>query len=106
MHRLDRGGWLLDTPGMRELQLTDAAAGVAEVFDDIVTMVENCRFANCAHEVEPGCAVQAAIRDGALATGRLERWRRLSSEEAYNSATRAERRTLDRIRGKVAGRRK
>ncbi len=49
MHRLDRGGWLLDTPGMRELQLTDAAAGLAEVFDDITAAIEQCRFSNCAH---------------------------------------------------------
>ncbi len=106
MHRLDQGGWLLDTPGMRELQLTDAAAGVAEVFDDILMMVEQCRFANCTHEVEPGCAVQQAIREGALAASRLERWRKLSSEVIYHSASRAERRTLDRVGRKFAGKRK
>ena len=105
MHRLDRGGWFLDTPGMRELQLTDAAAGVAEIFDDIVTMVGRCRFANCAHKGEPGCAVQAAIREGALTVSRLDRWRRLSSEETYNSASLTDRRTLDRIKGNVMGRR-
>ncbi|MBB5686388.1 ribosome small subunit-dependent GTPase A [Sphingobium boeckii] len=106
MHRLDQGGWLLDTPGMRELQLTDAAAGLAEVFDDIVNMAQHCRFANCAHNVEPGCAIQTAIADGSLAPARLDRWRRLVTEETYNSASLAERRALDRIAGAAGSKRK
>jgi ribosome biogenesis GTPase len=106
MHRLEGGGWLLDTPGMRELQLTDAASGLAEVFDDIVEATEHCRFADCVHEVEPGCAVQAAIGEGRLAPARLERWRRLASEESYNSASPTERRALDRVASGVSGKRK
>jgi ribosome biogenesis GTPase len=106
MHRLDHGGWLLDTPGMRELQLIDAGSGLAEVFDDIVDMAEQCRFADCKHGVEPGCAVQAAIADGSLTSERLERWRRLASEENYNSASQSERRALDRIAGRVTGKKK
>jgi ribosome biogenesis GTPase len=82
MHRLDHGGWLLDTPGMRELQLTDAAAGISEVFDDFVLAAQNCRFSNCGHGGEPGCAVQAAIADGALTTVRFGRWRKLAAEES------------------------
>jgi len=81
MHRLDRGGWLLDTPGMRELQLSDAAAGISEVFDDFILMAEQCRFSNCAHGAKPGCAVQAAIADGTLTTERFDRWRKLAAEE-------------------------
>jgi ribosome biogenesis GTPase len=106
MHRLDHGGWLLDTPGMRELQLVDAGSGLAEVFDDIVDMAEQCRFADCKHGVEPGCAVQAAIADGSLTSERLERWRRLASEENYNSASQSERRALDRIASRVTGKKK
>jgi ribosome biogenesis GTPase len=106
MHRLDHGGWLLDTPGMRELQLIDAGSGLAEVFDDIVDMAEQCRFADCKHGVEPGCAVQAAIADGSLTSERLERWRRLASEENYNSASQSERRALDRIASRVTGKKK
>lgn len=86
MHRLDHGGWLLDTPGMRELQLSDAAAGLAKVFDDIVTLAAHCRFSNCAHAAEPDCAVQNALADGTLTAQRLHRWRNLLAEDELNSA--------------------
>lgn len=81
MHRLDRGGWLLDTPGMRELQLSDAAAGISEVFDDFILMAEQCRFSNCAHGAEPGCAIRAAIAEGVLPMERFDRWCKLTAEE-------------------------
>jgi len=93
MHRLDRGGWLLDTPGMRELQLSDAAVGLAEVFDDIVALTQECRFSNCTHEAEPGCSVRAAMAQGRLERARLDRWRKLASEETANSASHATRRS-------------
>jgi ribosome biogenesis GTPase len=102
MHRLDHGGWLLDTPGMRELQLSDAAAGIAEVFDDLDALVLGCRFTNCTHEAEPDCAVRAAIGDGSLTLERLDRWRRLTAEDALNTGHMAERRP----RPKHAGKRK
>lgn len=85
MHRLAAGGWLIDTPGMRELQLVDVAEGIAEVFADIVDLAGQCRFADCGHESEPGCAVQAAIADGSLEPARLERYRKLAREERRNS---------------------
>ncbi len=81
MHRLDQGGWLLDTPGMRELQLSDAAAGISEVFDDFILAAEQCRFSDCAHNREPGCAVRAGIADGTLDPVRFDRWRKLAAEE-------------------------
>ena len=86
MHRLDRGGWLLDTPGMRELQLSDAATGIAELFDDFELAARDCRFSDCAHGVEPGCAVRAAIATGSLTTQRFDRWRRLAAEDSINAA--------------------
>ena len=86
MHRLDRGGWLLDTPGMRELQLSDAAAGISEVFDDFILVAQDCRFSDCAHGGEPGCAVRAAIADGTLTAERFDRWRKLTAEERANAA--------------------
>jgi ribosome biogenesis GTPase len=85
MHRLALGGWLLDTPGMRELELTDAAAGISEVFDDFVLASQNCRFSDCAHVVEPGCAVQAAIAEGTLTRERFDRWRTLALENSASA---------------------
>lgn len=92
MHRLDHGGWLLDTPGMRELQLSDAAAGIAEVFDDIILLAQDCRFSDCSHGVEPGCAIRAAIATGALTSARFDRWRKLAVEESANTSPFAKRR--------------
>lgn len=89
LHPLDgpvKGGWLVDTPGMREFQLPDAATGIAEVFDDIVALTLECRFSNCTHGAEPGCAVQPMLRSGELDPARLERWRKLSAEEAENAS--------------------
>ncbi|HXV56424.1 MAG TPA: ribosome small subunit-dependent GTPase A [Gaiellaceae bacterium] len=74
------GGAVLDTPGMRELGLWDADEGVGEAFDDVASLAERCRFSDCAHEAEPGCAVLAAVADGTLEPERLESWRKLSRE--------------------------
>ncbi|MDI1288115.1 MAG: ribosome small subunit-dependent GTPase A [Reyranella sp.] len=92
MHRLEGGGWLLDTPGMRELQLSDAAAGISEVFDDFVLVAQGCRFSDCAHGAEPGCAVRAAISEGTLTLERFDRWRQLAAEDGGNAAHPAKRR--------------
>ncbi|MDB5684640.1 MAG: rsgA [Sphingomonas bacterium] len=93
LHRLEQGGWLLDTPGMRELQLSDAAAGLAAVFDDIISLAQHCRFSNCTHEQEPGCAVQAELAAKKLDPVRLDRWRKLAAEDASNSVGLAARRS-------------
>lgn len=100
MHRLDQGGWLMDTPGMREFQISDATSGIAEVFDDIVALTLECRFTNCSHEAEPGCAIQAAMAQGTLTLTRLERWRKLSAEDIVNTDSLAERRSRTRGAGK------
>ena len=92
MHRLASGGWLLDTPGMRELQLADTAEGLAEVFDEFVLAALDCRFTNCAHGGEPGCAVQAGVAAGTLDPVRLERWRKLTAEDDANTLALARRR--------------
>lgn len=92
MHRLDHRGWLLDTPGMRELQLSDAADGISEVFDDFVVLAQECRFSNCAHGREPDCAVQAAIAEGRVTVERFDRWRKLAAEERGNTAVYPKRR--------------
>jgi ribosome biogenesis GTPase len=76
------GGFFLDTPGMRELQLSEASAGVEETFDDVTELAARCRFSDCAHEAEPGCAVQEALADGGLDPRRLESYRKLQRELA------------------------
>ena len=106
MHRLaggaDGGGWLVDTPGMRELQMSEVASGVTEVFDDVTAVTLECRFANCTHVDEPGCAIHAAIAEGALDRARVERWRKLAQEDAVHSGAAAVRRSR---RGKAGNRR-
>ena len=77
---LPGGGLVLDTPGMRELGLWDAGGGVEDAFTDVADVAARCRFADCAHESEPGCAVQAALADGSLAEERLESYRKLQRE--------------------------
>jgi Predicted GTPases len=66
LYVLPEGYAVLDTPGMRELQLTDAAEGISEVFADLADLAARCRFSDCRHEDEPGCAVQAAIASGEI----------------------------------------
>ena len=76
-------GLVIDTPGMRELQLWDADGGLAAVFADIDGLAAGCRFADCAHANEPGCAVRAAIAAGTLAADRYASYRKLEREEAF-----------------------
>jgi ribosome biogenesis GTPase / thiamine phosphate phosphatase len=77
---LPSGGLLLDTPGMRELQLWAGDESLDATFDDVVSLFAECRFNDCSHEREPGCAVRAAIADGALSRDRYESWRKLQRE--------------------------
>jgi ribosome biogenesis GTPase / thiamine phosphate phosphatase len=102
LHRLPAGGWLMDTPGMRELQLADAGSGLDELFADVIAAAQNCRFSDCRHETEPGCAIQAGIAGGEIEADRVRRWRKLAAEEAYNSESLAERRARSRAFGKMA----
>jgi ribosome biogenesis GTPase / thiamine phosphate phosphatase len=73
-------GMLIDTPGMRELQLWDHKDGAAQAFEDIATLSQSCKFRNCGHQGEPGCAVEAAIQQGELSFERLENYRKLLAE--------------------------
>jgi ribosome biogenesis GTPase / thiamine phosphate phosphatase len=79
------GTLLIDTPGIRELSLWDAAEGVAAVFDDVEEVAAECRFSNCSHQNEPGCAIIAALADGSLAQERIDSWRKLDSELAFQA---------------------
>ena len=101
LHRLPGNGWVLDTPGMRSLQLTDVGTGLDEVFADIVDAAATCRFSDCRHDSEPGCAITAAVKAGTLEPARLERWRKLVAEDTFNNETLAERRIRERAFGKM-----
>jgi len=101
MHHLPGGAWLLDTPGMRELQLTGVKTGLDDVFTEISALADDCRFSDCQHENEPGCMVQEAIRCGDIELSRLDRWRKLVREESFNNATIAERRSRDKAFGRL-----
>jgi ribosome biogenesis GTPase len=101
MHQLPDGGWLIDTPGMRELQLVDVGDAIDDVFTDVADLAENCRFGDCTHETEPGCAVLAAIEAGELDADRLRRYLKLLSEDRRNTESLAERRARDKSFGKM-----
>src|SRR4051812_24329437 len=77
---LPGGGWLVDTPGLRSVALWDADDGLSRVFSDIEDLVAQCRFGNCSHGAEPGCAVRAAIERGMLDPARFEHYQKLDRE--------------------------
>ena len=77
---LPGGGLLIDNPGMREVHLSMADQGLEAAFEDIAELAAECRFADCRHETEPGCAVRAALENGTLARDRWERYRALQAE--------------------------
>lgn len=88
---LREGGVLIDLPGMRELQLTGRGDGIQKTFTDIEELASSCRFKNCSHDREPGCAVQAAIAKGELDEDRLSQFRKLEAESAAAASREAER---------------
>lgn len=102
LHRLAGGGWVIDTPGMRELQLADAGEGIDDLFADVTALAGRCRFGDCRHNGEPGCAIEAALAAGELDPQRYRRYRKLAAEEVQNSLTISERRSRDRVFGKMA----
>jgi ribosome biogenesis GTPase / thiamine phosphate phosphatase len=77
---LPGGGIVIDTPGMRELQLWESDEGMETAFADIAELMSQCRFSDCAHKQEPGCAIRAALTDGSLDRGRWESYRKLQRE--------------------------
>lgn len=101
LHLLPNGGLLLDTPGMRQLQLADCEEGLENVFADITELAQHCKFGDCQHQDEPGCAVITALERGSLDERRLANFRKLMREQAFNSATLAEKRERDRKLGKM-----
>jgi ribosome biogenesis GTPase len=95
---LPRHGILIDTPGMRELQLWETGEAAAGTFADVAALADGCRFRDCAHESEPGCAVVKAVESGELSASRLESYRKLRVEQAYQLRQQDQRAQLDEKR--------
>jgi ribosome biogenesis GTPase len=97
---LDDGTLLIDTPGMRELGLLGASEGLDETFADIREIAGTCRFADCGHDREPGCAIRAAIEDGSLSEARYRGYLKLRKEAEYHYQSYVEKRRKDRAFGR------
>nr|WP_321351932.1 ribosome small subunit-dependent GTPase A [uncultured Methanoregula sp.] len=80
---LEGGALMIDNPGIREVGIGTASAGIGDTFSDIRDLAAGCRFSDCRHEQEPGCAVQEAVKDGKLSAARLENFHRLVRELAF-----------------------
>jgi len=98
---LDGGQLLIDMPGMRELGMLGVGEGLEEVFADVGELAANCRFADCSHVREPGCAVRAAIERGDLSEEHLQSYLKLRKESAYHDLSYVERRRRDREFGRM-----
>ncbi|MEC0183292.1 ribosome small subunit-dependent GTPase A [Paenibacillus peoriae] len=96
---------LLDTPGMRELNLWDDSMGVAHAFADITDIAQKCRFADCKHKGEAGCAVEEAVQTGGLSESRVNNYRKMQRELEYQARKEADRRRKDSRTGTTSGRR-
>lgn len=101
LHLLPTGGVLVDNPGVRELQLPDCEEGLNDLFADIWDIIAECRFNNCSHQGDAGCAVQAAIDTGELDERRYLNFQKLNAEQARNAQSLAERRERSRSTSKT-----
>jgi ribosome biogenesis GTPase len=97
---LDQGSMLIDTPGMRELGLLGASEGVNQGFEDVALLSLNCRYANCGHTQEPGCAVLAAVTSGKLSEERYSSFMKLKKESEFHEMSYVDKRKKDRAFGR------
>jgi ribosome biogenesis GTPase len=93
---LDQGAMLIDTPGMRELGNIGVSEGIEESFSDITEISNGCRFTNCTHTNEPGCALLEAVRNGELSEERYQSYVKLLKESEYHEMSYVEKRRKDR----------
>lgn len=98
---LEHGGLLIDMPGMRELGMLGVGEGINDSFANIRAHSTNCRFADCTHTSEPGCAIQSAIMQGELDPGHFQSYQKLKNESAFHDMSRLEKRKKDRAFGKL-----
>jgi ribosome biogenesis GTPase len=100
MYFLENGGIVIDNPGMREVGTADAQVGIDVVFNDIIALAPECRYADCAHLREPGCAVIRAVKEGKVDEGKYENYLTLRKEAEYTAMSDIEKREKDRQFGK------
>lgn len=98
---LDNGGILIDNPGMREVGITDASAGLEITFETIVELAKDCKFKNCSHQTEVDCAVIAALESGELEEASYENYLKMEREKEHFESTLAEKRKKDKDFGKM-----
>ena len=99
--QLENGAMIIDTPGMRELGNIAVDAGIDETFSDIVDLTMNCKFNNCTHVNEKGCAILSAIHQGELSEKRYQNYLKMKNESAFNDMSYFEKRKKDKDFGKM-----
>jgi len=100
LHRIPNGGWLIDTPGMRGLGVGEVSAGIDATFPEISELTDQCKFRDCAHESEPGCAVMKALDAGEITADRLQRYKKLKREDIIATESIAQARDRQKKFGK------
>jgi len=100
MYFLENGGMVIDNPGMRQVGMTESDSGIENVFDEITTLSLRCKFIDCTHEHEPGCAVRAAVEAGIVDENKYANYMKLKGETEYYEMTKLEKREKDRQFGK------
>jgi ribosome biogenesis GTPase len=101
MHILDKGAILIDTPGLREVGLTDAEDGIKKAFAEIEELAMNCRFSDCKHQSEPGCAVQEALSEGRILPEKFSNYQKLKREAERFGQTIADKRKKEKSFGRM-----
>jgi ribosome biogenesis GTPase len=100
MYFLENGGIVIDNPGMREVGIADAKAGIDNLFDEIISLARKCKYADCTHTHEPGCEVLLAVKSGELDEGKYSNYINLKKEAEFYEMTELEKRKKDRQFGK------
>ena len=98
---LDNGGLLIDMPGMRELGILSSGEGIGDSFAEIKALAASCRFADCSHNNEPGCAIRKAIENGELDAGHYQSYLKLKAESDFNEMSYVDKRKKDKAFGKM-----
>lgn len=98
---LENGAMIIDTPGMKELGIIDGESGLSDTFSEIAELTEQCRYADCTHTLEEGCAVLAALEDGMISRERHQSYLKMNKEALYNEMSYLEKRRRDKRFGKL-----